>query len=181
MLSRLTTPLHRLTTIPRYLLTILRYSIIPLCWLLWVVAVVTAQFSRLVSFVVVFASFDVVTAMDYIGLWEVEVWLTRSTGGQIVSAVANHLMLTGAIVLVALILQRTTRQGFALLLKIVAVFIVLVGLLMAYFNYELAFGSGRLNQFHVMRGLTYNIGSYTLARMLVWIATWIQRSPSTCS
>lgn len=52
-------------------------------------------------------------------------------------------------------------------LRLLATGILIVGLVMAVVDYSVAF-DGTLNQFHVLRGLVWNIGSYTTARMLVW-------------
>ncbi|MDE0672602.1 MAG: hypothetical protein OXH72_12760 [Caldilineaceae bacterium] len=45
--------------------------------------------------------------------------------------------------------------------------IVGVGLIAALFDYMWAF-DGTLNQYHALRGLVWNIGTYTAARVLVW-------------
>lgn len=54
-------------------------------------------------------------------------------------------------------------------LLVAASFILGIGLFQAIDDYRLAFDDS-LNQWHVMHGLVWNIGTYTTARMLVWWA-----------
>lgn len=56
-----------------------------------------------------------------------------------------------------------------IVLLLLATAIMIVGLFQAVDNYMLAFDE-TLNQYHVLRGLVWNIGAYTTARMLVWWA-----------
>ena len=58
-------------------------------------------------------------------------------------------------------------SGSRIVLLLLASGILIVGLLQAVDDYMSAF-NGTLNQFHALRGLAWNIGAYTAARMLVW-------------
>ena len=53
-------------------------------------------------------------------------------------------------------------------LLVFASIIVVVGLIAALNDYATAFFYVDLNLFHVMRGLAWNIGTYTAACVLVW-------------
>lgn len=58
-------------------------------------------------------------------------------------------------------------SGRRIVLLLLASGILIVGLIAALADYTLAFDES-LNQFHALRGLVWNIGAYTAARMLVW-------------
>ena len=53
------------------------------------------------------------------------------------------------------------------LLLVLASAIVLIGLVAAWIDYLNAFDY-ELNTFHALRGMAWNVGTYTLARVLVW-------------
>ena len=61
-----------------------------------------------------------------------------------------------------------------MVLLLLATAIMIVGLFQAVDNYMLAFDD-TLNQYHALRGLVWNIGAYTTARMLVWWAMATKR------
>ena len=62
---------------------------------------------------------------------------------------------------------QTVRSQKRIGLRLLATLVLIVGLVMALVDYSVAF-DGTLNQFHALRGLVWNIGAYTVARMLVW-------------
>lgn len=55
------------------------------------------------------------------------------------------------------------------LLVTIACIITLGGLVVAFAEYRLAFGTGLLDTYHFFRGLMWNILSFGFAQMLFWV------------
>lgn len=155
----------------------LRTVLIPAWWLLWIIAVVTALLSQAFYILIFLPSEWAGFLVDY-GLGDMVTWLETTAGGQALLLLAYAVTLGGVAWLLVRLLRRTSwnRRLLSNGLRVLAVVSLAGGLLLALFNYELAFGSGTLNQFHALRGLTYNIGAYTFARLLLWIAAWLREA-----
>ena len=63
--------------------------------------------------------------------------------------------------------QAKHRKIMRIILLTLASVVVLVGLIAAWIDYMYAFEM-EVNYFHAMRGMAWNVGTYTLARVVVW-------------
>ena len=61
-----------------------------------------------------------------------------------------------------------SKAGAVLL--ILAILLVLGGLVQALGDYTIAFADGKVNMFHALRGVAWNLGTLAVANVFAWLA-----------